>query len=236
MPDKRAPNTPAKKAPRPANTTKKQAPQKTAATKPKSGPIDPKITVQLQKLLSDPSASARSIVDFIVSPNCGLEKRHKFGNNTSFLLAVDANRVDVVQLLVAEHAVNTKAVREGKYTAVHVATFRGYSEMIKCLVEQCGLDINAIDKYGQSPLHKATAYSKSDIALLLLELGADPNISSGHFPPLHYACTNNLVDVVRLLLKKGASTCALDANGKTPLELAVQHGHSELVALLEGRV
>lgn len=191
--------------------------------------------MQLLNLFHDQSASARSIVDLIVGPSYGLENEHKFFvNRTPFLIAVYAGRLDVVQLLVSEHSVNTKAVDSSQLTALHIGANQS-SLMVRYLVEQCGLDINARDKDNHSPLHWAIIQKNNNVALLLLELGADPTLlDKNKYTPLHHSCKYGLVNVTQKLLEKGASPRAVNCEGKTPVDLAdlaAAHGHNDLAAL-----
>ncbi len=51
--------------------------------------------------------------------------------------------------------------------------------------------------------------------------------------PLHWAAYNDLPTLVGLLLAKGAKVNALDVGGNTPLRLAAQQGHEDMVTLLK---
>lgn len=236
-----------KKAPRPTSTKKKQAPLKQPVKKKESQPLKvqkpkpaPKIVTQhLASLLKDPSAPAESIVNFVVEPTCGLESLHNwsyFEKISPFLLAVEAGRLDVVQLLVSKHSANTKAVAVENLTALHIASQNGNIEMVRYLVEQCGLDVQAVDVFDRMSLYWALFHSHSDVALLLLELGADPKHPNRQgWTPLHWACMRGLVDVARVLIAKGASQDTVDAQSKTPLDIAVEWQHSEVAALFGAR-
>ena len=87
-----------------------------------------------------------------------------------------------------------------------------------------GVDINALDDRGLTPLHYA-ARSSTDVSVvaLLLDRGADVNArSSQGFTPLHTAASGNTKpSVIALLLDRGADIEARDSNGGTPLHHAV---------------
>eukprot|EP00281_Chroomonas_sp_CCMP1168_P023113 CAMPEP_0206233448 /NCGR_PEP_ID=MMETSP0047_2-20121206/11995_1 /ASSEMBLY_ACC=CAM_ASM_000192 /TAXON_ID=195065 /ORGANISM="Chroomonas mesostigmatica_cf, Strain CCMP1168" /LENGTH=449 /DNA_ID=CAMNT_0053657333 /DNA_START=37 /DNA_END=1384 /DNA_ORIENTATION=+ len=65
-----------------------------------------------------------------------------------------------------------------------------------------GSDVNAADQFGQTVLVWAAYTGTPEMAELLLESGADPNI--GRNPPLHYAARFGRATMVQLLLKHGA--------------------------------
>lgn len=201
-----------------------------------------KVSQRLIDLLNDQSATARSITEFVMGPSCGLESIHKiknFNNVTPFLLAVEANRLDVVQLLVAEFPVNIKEVAAysqiaTNYTAIHIATRNGHLEMTRYLVEQCGLDMDACDSWRRMPLHWAISSGHSDAALLLLELGANPCLpdNNGKWTPLHLACREGQVDVVQQLLAEGGDIDFKNDYGASSLLVAIHSSRCEVILLL----
>jgi Ankyrin repeats (3 copies) len=82
----------------------------------------------------------------------------------------------------------------------------------------------------------ASQFGRDVIAQLLLDSGEDPNGYSpvhSHSTPLHQAALGNHEQVVRLLLKHGASADARDLlwHG-TPADWARHEGHTEMEALL----
>lgn len=71
-------------------------------------------------------------------------------------------------------------------------------------------------------------------AATLLANGADPNLAQpGGQSALHAAATRGSLELVEMLLRKGARVDAVDQREKTPLELADEHGHRQVVELLE---
>ena len=70
---------------------------------------------------------------------------------------------------------------------------------------------------------------------LLIDHGADVNRHDGleKETPLHYAAKYGNVELAKLLLKAKADPTAKEFHGKTPLELAKERNHHDVVKLLE---
>jgi ankyrin repeat protein len=93
-----------------------------------------------------------------------------------------------------------------------------------------GVDVNAGDRFGLSPLHLA---SSRDIAVLLIAGGADVNVRANNgVMPLHLATISQREGVAELLIAHGADVNAKDAFGLTPLQLAIATGRVAIADLL----
>lgn len=85
-----------------------------------------------------------------------------------------------------------------------------------------GADIEAVDTWGNTPLHSRARSWTSSIAVLL-ELGADANgASSSIGTPLHAAADSKHAEHARQLIARGALVDARNKEGNTPLELALR--------------
>jgi hypothetical protein len=86
------------------------------------------------------------------------------------------------------------------------------------------------------PLEQAVLRNKPEIAILLLESGADPNsINASKRTPLHLAVDRNSPAVAAALLKAGAKPDARDNDGWTPLHHAAAKNQPETAkAILAG--
>ncbi len=99
-----------------------------------------------------------------------------------------------------------------------------YIRLIKKLIAR-GVDINARNNEGQTPLFKAiateraTSHNSPPIELIktLLEFKADPSIASLASTPLHHAVCWNALELAKILVAKGAKVNAKDQEDATPL-------------------
>jgi len=103
---------------------------------------------------------------------------------------------------------------------LHNATRKGEKSTIERLIVK-GVDVNAKDNRGNTPLHKA-AIQHMDIAELLITNGADVNTKNKYgYTPLHEAASARNLDVAKLLIARGANVNARNNAGDTPLNRVV---------------
>ena len=71
---------------------------------------------------------------------------------------------------------------------------------------EAGADIGKLDKLGGTPLHVASSFGEHELVSRLLDLGCDIKAgrTSDEASPLVLAVIQDHVDVVKLLLSKGA--------------------------------
>ncbi|XP_063992491.1 rabankyrin-5 isoform X1 [Diachasmimorpha longicaudata] len=97
----------------------------------------------------------------------------------------------------------------------------------------------------QTLLHRAIDDNKEEIAQFLIRSGCDLDAPRRPGPdggggdeakdkctPLHLCCQWGLEQVVQTLVEHGANVNARDAEGKTPIHVAIQNQHTQIIALL----
>ena len=83
-------------------------------------------------------------------------------------------------------------------------------------------DVNAIDRNGLTPLHRAASNGNLSAVLILIKHGADLNKRDNvGTTPLHSATQGKDSNIVEELIKNGAWVNAVDNNGSTPLHGAI---------------
>lgn len=89
------------------------------------------------------------------------------------------------------------------------------------------------NKRGYSVIHYA-AYHNNNFLVehIISENSSLLNISEGKLAPLHLAAKAGALDVVKLLVEKGAKKEAKDYLERTPLYLAAEHQQEEVVKFL----
>ncbi|XP_054584257.1 ankyrin repeat and SOCS box protein 3 isoform X2 [Eptesicus fuscus] len=119
------------------------------------------------------------------------------------------------------------------FSALHFAAHRGHGKIVQILLE-AGADPNATTLEETTPLFLAVENGRMDVLRLLLRYGA--NVNGSHsmcgWNALHQATFQENTEIIKLLLKRGASKECQDDFGITPLFVAAQYGKLESLSIL----
>jgi ankyrin repeat protein len=151
---------------------------------------------------------------------------------TALMSAVVDATDAVPDLLSAGANVNTKDNVEGA-TALTIACQRKNLQVIKALVNH-GANVNAISKYGQTPLMTAAGTCSEPVVRYLLQNGAkvaEKSASGG--TALFSAVVQGCVDVAKTLLQAGADVNVRTTDGHNLVELARSNHDARMVRLLK---
>ena len=103
---------------------------------------------------------------------------------------------------------------------------------VQALIAQ-GIDVNAAEADGTTPLHWAATGQETEIARLLLAAGAGVNVGNRYgVRPLSLACADGNAPVIAALLNAGANPNTSRMEGETALMTAARSGSVKAVKLL----
>uniref|UniRef100_A0A8C1ILY9 Ion transport domain-containing protein n=1 Tax=Cyprinus carpio TaxID=7962 RepID=A0A8C1ILY9_CYPCA len=125
---------------------------------------------------------------------------------------------------------------ENGASPLHYASAGGNVDIIRLIVSVVGPEeLNVQDEQGRTPLHWAVEQNQQQSCVLLLELGADPNIlNNAMMGPLHLAVTKRYNHLVEVLFQSCDKT---DANlegdlGNTPVMMACCTNNCQAIQFL----
>ena len=157
--------------------------------------------------------------------------RSQNGGTALMFAALGASPRILDLLLSAGAEVNAAAGFD--WTALMIATVKGDTASVKRLLDY-GAEVNRPDIYGWTPLMRAAFEKRLEVVSALLgapSLNLDARNEVGA-TALHLAAFSGSADIVEALMSHGSATNAVDDEGRTPAEAAVQGGHHVLAARL----
>ena len=115
---------------------------------------------------------------------------------------------------------------------LHVAAASGDLGKVKALIE-LGVDLDAKDNWGDTPIHRASLYGRATVVRALVEAGANVNVERKFgYAPLHFSLMNRHADVALCLIERGADVDAANIYRERPLHFAARNGLTGVVKAL----
>ena len=176
-----------------------------------------------QPLHSAAAGNEVAACELLVAHGADVTAVNKWGQ-TPLMLAVgnawSSKSSAVCRRLVTNDSVNVEDC-DGNH-ALHTASRSSNIVTVRLLVD-CGADTNAVNKHGQTPLHRAAGGEKDCPELCEILLKHDANVNAVYKDgnqPLHLACKQGHTKTVKWMLSHGADTNAVNKHGQTPLHTA----------------
>ncbi|XP_064650323.1 serine/threonine-protein phosphatase 6 regulatory ankyrin repeat subunit A-like [Lineus longissimus] len=139
--------------------------------------------------------------------------------------AYKSQNKDIVEILVEKEA----SINQAKMTSLHIVCLLGQMENLEHYLSDEPAQFELLDGEGKTPLHIVTSQGYTEMAIKIVEAGADVNAKDNdEISCLHFAFRGHHLDIVNLLLDNGAYADIKSKNG-TPLDLACEEGDVEIV-------
>ncbi|XP_037903075.1 serine/threonine-protein phosphatase 6 regulatory ankyrin repeat subunit A isoform X2 [Hermetia illucens] len=155
---------------------------------------------------------------------------------TPLHLAAASGQMEVCQLLL-ELGANIDATDDLGQKPIHVAAQNNYSEVAKLFLQQHPSLVNATSKDGNTCAHIAAMQGSVKVIEELMKFDRTGVISARNkltdATPLQLAAEGGHADVVKALVRAGASCTDENKSGFTAVHLAAQHGHGQVLDVLK---
>eukprot|EP00162_Nutomonas_longa_P002400 comp13032_c0_seq1/m.17606 comp13032_c0_seq1/g.17606 ORF comp13032_c0_seq1/g.17606 comp13032_c0_seq1/m.17606 type:complete len:205 (-) comp13032_c0_seq1:132-746(-) len=139
----------------------------------------------------------------------------------------------------ASVASHTELMDDRGKTAVVHAVEHQQLEIVKMICRDMNkrvLDQTCPDYDGLSPLHHAVILGNAEMVAYLLSSEGHCHPSSESrkkWTPMHYAAQIGRADIIKLILKAKGRADVVNNDGKTPRDLAIEHGYTECADMLD---
>ncbi|NGX37255.1 MAG: hypothetical protein K1000chlam2_00409 [Chlamydiae bacterium] len=159
--------------------------------------------------------------------------------------------MNILSIFIADNRIDLNAINKEGMSPMHMAASAGFDPIMSLLLEK-GASVDVKNTEGKTPLHLAiehlfSAIVEKDpkdegpmkiISMLIDDEAIDVNAKTKKgLTPMHLAAVSNLIDIMPLLLNKGAIVDEINNDGDTPLHFVCglfgEGGLGAIVWLLE---
>jgi ankyrin repeat protein len=159
------------------------------------------------------------------------EEGEKLSEEEKLFLAIENAQERVAIVLLERNNLDPLITNSNGDTFLHLASYHNLYLVAKKLINQENL-INIENKNQETPLHNACLHCPG-LVQILIEAGANVHLKDidGN-TPLHKACFNENIPILRQLLHQGANINAINHAGETALSLTCSLGLEQTASFL----
>jgi ankyrin repeat protein len=174
-------------------------------------------------LMQDDSALGSDSASVNAS-NVGIDAQDSSGC-TPLLIASQYGHPDLAAFLIRRGA-NPHAVDSSRDTALHWAAYKGSVEVCGMLLHLLGVEgqLDALDAFGQTPLHLASLRGNTDTVMFLMEEAESVGYMPTNLDPTAVGRVGSKITISNRssFLYPGKLLVMADREGKTPKDLAIK--------------
>ncbi|KAH8263555.1 hypothetical protein KR044_010530 [Drosophila immigrans] len=176
------------------------------------------------------------LVKFLIKDHNAVIDILTLRKQTPLHLAAASGQMEVCQLLL-ELGANIDATDDLGQKPIHVAAQNNFSEVAKLFLQQHPSLVNATSKDGNTCAHIAAMQGSVKVIEELMKFDRSGVISARNkltdATPLQLAAEGGHADVVKALVRAGASCTEENKAGFTAVHLAAQNGHGQVLDVLK---
>lgn len=171
------------------------------------------------------------IVEILLKANCNSNIKTTKGSITPLYIAAEKGHEHIVKILL-KYGADVNLGIDNNVTPLMAAAHRGHLEIIKILIEHHAL-LNVASKEGNQALVIASAHDQYHVVEHLLKLEELQPIFKDNRTHLWHAASGGHFKTVKTILQIDKSIInQVDNKGVSPLYIAAENGHLDIVQLL----
>ena len=155
-------------------------------------------------------------------------QRDREKHDEIILASINGDNEKLKQLVLRGVSVNI--TDEVGYSAFKYVCYKRNKEAVEFMLKNAEVDLNYVDTMSDHVLLIVAKGGSTEILLMLLQHGADPNVASaGGQVPLHEVCFSGRLQAVQILVEFGAKTDICDSRGNSAIFYAVKADNTNVV-------
>eukprot|EP00756_Hemistasia_phaeocysticola_P056684 Hpha_TRINITY_DN3308_c0_g1::TRINITY_DN3308_c0_g1_i1::g.172262::m.172262/K21440/ANKRD50; ankyrin repeat domain-containing protein 50 len=162
----------------------------------------------------------------------------KQDGRTPVCSAAQRGNSHALRVLITEGHADVNMAKNDGATPCFKAAQRGHSDALRILIAEGRADVNKSKNDGRTPCFIAVQNGHYNcLRILIAEGNADPNKATNDgATPCYVAAEMGQFDCLRVLIAEGHADVKKPKQGVSPVEIARQNGHTEVLKLLEGEI
>lgn len=177
----------------------------------------------------------KDLVKFLIRDHNAVIDILTLRKQTPLHLASQSGQLETCMLLL-ELGASIDATDDLGQKPIHVAAQNNFSDVVKLFLQQHPSLVNATSKDGNTCAHIAAVQGSVKVIEELMKFDRQGVINARNkltdATPLQLACEGGHVDVVKALVRAGASATDENKTGLTAVHLAAQNGHNGVLEVM----